>query len=138
DSWATKLTGLGAHVPPSGRPRARVRFIIFAARLFGTSAVADLVTALEGDEEELYDAQAASPEAAAIAADEREHAAIWERLKSGDGRTLTALPVRPVEGARDGVANAARATSAAEVGERESLHRAGARSGTPRAVIVVL
>ena len=56
-----------------------MRFIILVARLFGTHAVSDLVQALEGDEEETYDAQA-SPEVAAIAADEREHAEIWKRL----------------------------------------------------------
>ena len=39
----------------------RVRFIILAARLFGTAAVADLVKALEGDEEDAYDAQGARP-----------------------------------------------------------------------------
>ena len=61
----------------------RVRFIILAARLFGTAAVAELVKALEGDEEDAYDAQGASPEAAAIAADEREHAEIWKRLERG-------------------------------------------------------
>src|SRR5512143_696174 len=80
DIWAKKLTDLGAHVPPPGGPRVRVRFIILAARLFGTAAVAELVKALEGDEEEIYDAQAAGPEVAAIAADEREHARIWDQL----------------------------------------------------------
>jgi hypothetical protein len=50
------------------------------ARLFGTRAVSDLVTALEGDEEEAYGEQS-SPEVEAIAADEREHAEIWRRLK---------------------------------------------------------
>ena len=62
------------------RPRARVRFIILLARLFGTKAVTELVQALEGDEEDAYDAQG-SPEVAAIAADEREHAEIWKRLE---------------------------------------------------------
>ena len=46
---------------PAG-PRMRVRFIILAARLLGTSAVADLVKALEGDEEAAYGAQDTSPE----------------------------------------------------------------------------
>ena len=80
--WAGKLTELGATVPPSDGPRLRVRFIILAARLLGTAAVADLVKALEGDEEDLYDAQGGSPEVAAIAADERAHAEIWDRLKA--------------------------------------------------------
>ena len=84
DIWASKLRELGADVPPADGPRMRVRFIILAARLFGTGAVADLVKALEGDEEEAYGAQDASPEVAAIAADEREHAVIWDRLKAGE------------------------------------------------------
>ena len=55
---------------------------MFIARVFGTRSVADLVKALEGDEEAAYDAQGTSPEVAAIAADEREHAQIWERLEN--------------------------------------------------------
>ena len=129
DIWASKLRDLGADVPPPSRPRLRVRFIIWGARLLGTSAVADLVKALEGDEEESYVAQAASPEVASIAADEREHAVIWDRLKAGE-------QLGDVNGAdRDGVDIARRARSAAEIGRRESWHRAGGRSGTLRAVI---
>src|SRR2546421_8808233 len=77
--WASKLEELGVAVPPPTPPRLRVRFIIAVARLFGTHAVSDLVQALEGDEEEAYDAQS-SPEVASIAADERKHAEIWKRL----------------------------------------------------------
>jgi VIT1/CCC1 family predicted Fe2+/Mn2+ transporter/rubrerythrin len=127
--WASKLRELGADVPPAGGPRIRVRFIILAARLLGTSAVAELVKALEGDEEAAYGAQETSPEVAAIAADEREHAVIWDRLKTGDQVGAVSEP------GRDGVAIARRATSAADVGRRESWHRAGGRSGTLRAVI---
>ena len=79
----------------------RVRFIIVAARLLGTGAVADLVKALEGDEEGLYVAQGASPEVAAIAADEREHAIIWDQLKAGEQLGDVTGP------GRDGVAIAA-------------------------------
>jgi len=107
----------------------RVRFIILAARLLGTSAVAELVKALEGDEEAAYDAQGQSPEVAAIAADEREHAVIWDRLKAGDQVGTVSEP------GRDGVAIARGASSAAEVGRRETWHRAGGRSGTLRAII---
>jgi vacuolar iron transporter family protein len=131
DIWATKLGELGADVPPADPPRFRVRFIILVARLFGTRAVADLVKALEGDEEAAYGEQDASPEAAAIAADEREHAEIWERLKVGGGATALAVGAA----GRDGVAIAATARSAADVADRESWHRAGGRSGTLRAVI---
>ncbi|MGZ9275636.1 MAG: VIT1/CCC1 transporter family protein [Candidatus Limnocylindrales bacterium] len=123
--WATKLTELGADVPTGDRPRARIRFIIFVARMFGTRAVADLVKALEGDEEAAYDAQGTSPEVASIAADEREHAEIWDRLAITGQR----------DGDEDGVAAARRATSTAEIVERERWHRTGGRSGTLRAMI---
>jgi VIT1/CCC1 family predicted Fe2+/Mn2+ transporter len=129
DVWAGKLRELGATVPEPAGPRMRVRFIILAARLLGTAAVADLVKALEGDEEDLYDAQGGSPEVAAIAADEREHAIIWDQLKSGEQHTEVTEP------GRDGVAIARGASSAAEVGSRETWHRASGRSGTLRAVI---
>jgi vacuolar iron transporter family protein len=117
DVWAGKLRELGATVPEPGGPRFRVRTIVLMARAFGTHAVRDLVQALEGDEEELYTAQS-SPEVEAIAADEREHAAIWDRLNDGKGV------------ARRG--KAARAASDIAAGER--WHTAG-RSGTLRAVI---
>ena len=110
--WANKLRALGADVPEPSGPRMRIRTIVLIARLFGTHAVRDLVLALEGDEEDLYTAQG-SPEVEAIAADEREHAAIWQRL--GGGRSGHA------QGPRD-------------IAARESWHRAG-RSGTLRAVI---
>ena len=61
DIWASKLRESGVDVPEPDRPRMRVRFIMLAARLLGTAAVADLVKALEGDEEEAYDAQGARP-----------------------------------------------------------------------------
>jgi vacuolar iron transporter family protein len=83
--WTNRLRELGATVPPPARPRARVRFIILAARLFGTRAVSDLVKALEGDEADAYDAQEANPEIASIAADEQEHAEIWKRLDGDEG-----------------------------------------------------
>ena len=79
DIWAERLTA------PARRCRRRAgrehgsALIISLARRFGTNAVADLVQALEGDEEEAYAGQM-TPETAAIAADEREHAAIWDEL----------------------------------------------------------
>jgi VIT1/CCC1 family predicted Fe2+/Mn2+ transporter/rubrerythrin len=128
--WAAKLAELGATVPPPDGPRPRVRFIMLIARLFGTRSVADLVKALEGDEEDAYDAQEASPEVAAIAADEREHAEIWDRLAAGMPLDAGARAVD-----RDGVDAARRARSIADIGRRESWHRRGSRSGTLRAVI---
>ncbi len=108
--WAAKLRERGVAVPTAPtRPRPRVAAILLLARLFGTKAVSDLVTALEGDEEESYGAQS-SPETAAIAADEREHAEIWKKLKDPEYH-----PDRDIAG-------------------RERWHRSG-RSGTLRAVI---
>src|SRR6476646_1517170 len=111
DVWARKLAERGADVPPApARPRLRVAIIVLLARVFGTRAVSDLVTALEGDEEDIYQAQS-SPEVAAIAADEREHAEIWRQLKLGK---------------TPGVGD--------EIAARERWPRSG-RSGTLRAVI---
>jgi vacuolar iron transporter family protein len=95
DIWATRLTAMGEVVPAATSARARVRAIVFLARRFGTNRVADLVRALEGDEEQEYSGQL-TPETAAIAADEREHAALWDELTgkrpahstSRGGRTL--------------------------------------------------
>ena len=109
--WATKLREAGIDVPPPPtRPRPRVAVILFLARVFGTRAVSDLVTALEGDEEDAYESQDATPETEAIAADEREHAEIWRKLKDPDYH-----PDR-------------------DIATREKWHRSG-RSGTLRAVI---
>ena len=117
DVWAGKLRELGADVPEPDRPRLRVRTIVLMARAFGTHAVRDMVQALEGDEEELYTAQS-SPEVEAIAADEREHAAIWDRLNDGQGTTRHAKVAR----------------AATDIAAGERWHRVG-RSGTLRAVI---
>jgi VIT1/CCC1 family predicted Fe2+/Mn2+ transporter len=122
DVWAGKLRGLGATVPEAGGPRLRVRTILLLARVLGTHAVRDMVMALEGDEEQLYTAQAA-PEVAAIAADEREHAEIWKRL-SGEGPTGAITEAHP----------AARDVRPSDIGKREKWHRAG-QSGTLRATI---
>jgi VIT1/CCC1 family predicted Fe2+/Mn2+ transporter len=112
DIWAGKLAEQGAVVPPPAtRPRPRVAVILLLARLFGTKAVSDLVTALEGDEEGIYESQS-SPEVAAIAADEREHARIWQELKGQSAE----------QRAEDDIAS------------RERWHRSS-RSGTLRAVI---
>ncbi len=127
DVWATKLRELGADVPPPGSPRFRVRAIIWLARLFGTSAVSDLVQALEGDEEQTYQGQL-SPEVAAIAADEREHAEIWKRL---GGTPPTPAPAA-VDPAMLQAAHAERAPGSS--GRDERWHRTG-QSGTLRAVI---
>ena len=131
DIWASKLTELGVTVPPADGPRPRVRFIMLIARLFGTRSVAELVKALEGDEEDAYESQGTSPEVAAIAADEREHAQIWERLAAG---TAIADDHDGV-GVRVGPRRTRGVTPAADIGRREPWHRTSARSGTLRAVI---
>ncbi|HEY8167426.1 MAG TPA: VIT1/CCC1 transporter family protein [Candidatus Limnocylindrales bacterium] len=89
DIWAERLRAEGARVPEHDGPRMRVRFILLAARVFGTAAVSDLVRSLEGDEEDAYLAQD-SPEVAAIIDDERTHIAIWHRLDAGDLDTAVA------------------------------------------------
>jgi vacuolar iron transporter family protein len=132
DIWAGKLRDQGIDVPPPRRPRLRVRVIIAAARLFGTHAVSDLVRALEGDEESAYEIQV-SPEVAAIAADEREHAEIWKRLSETrvvEAGRLAIASAPP----RDGVREASELRRAGEIVRREGWHRSG-RSGTLRAVI---
>src|SRR5688572_15327588 len=122
DIWVTKLRELGVDVPAPDRPRLRIRFIVAVARVFGTHAVADLVQALEGDEEAVYEGQevAGSPEIAAIAADEREHAEIWKRLGTGDGRNGVdrAAPTSAAVSARDGIAEAGQATRPSDIGKR--------------------
>jgi len=124
--WADRLRAQGVEVPVRDAPRARVRLIIALARVFGTRAVSDLVQALEGDEEDLYEGQAATPEIAAIAADEREHAEIWRRLDASS-------PPMPADGAHPPILPG-RATTAEEITRRERWHRS-AHSGTLRAVI---
>jgi VIT1/CCC1 family predicted Fe2+/Mn2+ transporter len=157
--WADKLRQQGVAVPLAGGPRLRVRLIIWLARLFGTRAVADLVQALEGDEEEAYGAQP-SPEVESIAADERRHAEIWRELAGGANQATPAaqpasgvaatpagdgaggddgLPASVVEAMREGVSRkGARASSAdrspADISARERWHRAG-QTGTLRATI---
>lgn len=112
DIWAKRLERSGATVPPADSPRARVRMIIFLARLLGPERVADLVVALEGDEEAAYEEQM-TPEAEAIAADEREHAAVWEEIKNPERARSLGRRKKP---------------------KKEALHRSG-RSGTLRAAV---
>ncbi len=128
--WAAKLRELGVAVPPAGRASLRVRAIIALARLFGTHAVKDMVQALEGREEEIYTGQA-TPEVEAIAADEREHAAIWRRLAVDRGGSAAAAVSA---GAAGHVEVARAATAPTDIALSERWHRAG-RSGTLRAVI---
>jgi VIT1/CCC1 family predicted Fe2+/Mn2+ transporter len=132
--WASKLRAQGIDVPIRHRARLRVRFIITLARMFGTHAVSDLVQALEGDEEAIYEEQGESPEIAAIAADEREHAEIWKRLgdtRSNAGAAATAIIT---DRGRDGIQAARAARSPLDIGKQERWHRSG-RSGTLRAII---
>jgi VIT1/CCC1 family predicted Fe2+/Mn2+ transporter len=111
--WASRLEGAGATVPPISAPRARVRLVIMLARLFGPERVADLVRGLEGDEEAAYASQM-TPETEAIAADEREHAQMWDQI-TGAKRLAANNGVRKTV-------------------TEEALHRGG-RSGTLRAAV---
>ena len=125
--WASRLQELGVNVPPPGPPRLRVRFIMTVARVFGTNAVSDLVRALEGDEEDVYEGQG-SPEVAAIAADERTHAEIWKRL---DAERDGSPAIAPGSGA---ARNRETGRDPGEIVRMETWHRSS-RSGTLRAVI---
>ena len=130
--WADKLRDLGAPLPRQTGPRLRVRVIVLLARAFGTHFVRDMVQALEGDEEDVYTAQA-SPEVESIAADEREHAEIWRRLSATDGRdAMASAAASAVSSGHPDHGKARLAANQIAAGER--WHRAG-RSGTLRAVI---
>jgi VIT1/CCC1 family predicted Fe2+/Mn2+ transporter len=158
--WADRLRALGAEVPPPARPRARVRFIILLARIFGTNAVHDLVIGLEGEEERVYASQPPSREAEAIAADERAHAEMWEQLRvdasaagtapaelsgtasaaiSGTGGATTPAPAAftgagmAAATSVDEVRRARDARTPDEIARAERWHRGGA--GTLRAVV---
>ena len=135
-----RLRDLGAVVPPATRPRIRVRFIL-AARLLGTGAVSELVLPSRGTRRRPTTASRRSTEIEAIAADEREHAAIWKRLgdepsttgrrRGPSGRTMQATAV---------VAAAASPDRARRGREPGGDHARGglapsARSGTLRAII---
>jgi VIT1/CCC1 family predicted Fe2+/Mn2+ transporter len=151
--WAERLRSLGADVPAPRLPRARIRFVIVVARLFGTRAVADLVLGLEGDEERTYQARAELPEAQAIAADEREHAEIWRRLgregtPGGDAAArqaqagvvlpaplpTSAFPAAPLPAATVETTRRTRFVNpVADIANVERWHRGGA--GTLRAIV---
>ena len=118
--WATWVEAAGGEVPPMTHPRWRVRAVLATARVFGTRAVSGMVKALEGDELALYEGLE-GPEMEAIAADEREHAAIWKRLDMGMPGVVPSTP---------------EAAAAAEIAIRdESWHRAAGNSGTLRAAV---
>ena len=109
----------------------RIRVIVFLARRFGTRAVADLVQALEGDEEDIYNDQS-SPEVASIAADEREHAEIWRRLDGARTGGNGSVAVRDAVRGRgqsdrdsEGLRRARTARSPDEIVRGEQWHRAG-------------
>jgi VIT1/CCC1 family predicted Fe2+/Mn2+ transporter len=136
--WADRLRELGAAVPPAGRPRTRVRFIIAVARLFGTRAVSDMVRALEGSEESAYAEQESHPAVEAIAADEREHAEIWKRLDGADDGAKSAGrradPASRVTIGEHPATEPGAIANAETIAKGERWHRSG-RSGTLRATI---
>jgi vacuolar iron transporter family protein len=139
--WERRLREAGADVPAGGRIRGRVRFILLLARVMGTRAVADMVRALEGDDERRYargapaaGAAAMTAALAAMAADEHRHAETWRQLgeATGDmgavaGADMTAATA--VDAERRGRV----AASLAEITKAESWHRGGA--GTLRAIV---
>ncbi len=132
--WERRLRESGATVPSGAPIRLRVRFVLLIARIMGTRAVADLVRALEGDDERRY-ARGAPTAAtgamgaalAAMAADERRHAETWQLLKgppTGDEAAAVA---------NDAERRGRVAANLAEITKAESWHRGGA--GTLRAIV---
>ena len=118
--WASRVEAAGVAVPRMTQPRWRVRAVLACARVFGTKAVSGMVKALEGDELALNEGLEGL-EMEAIAADEREHAAIWKRLDMGMPGVTQSTP---------------EAAAAAESAIRdESWHRAAGNSGTLRAAV---
>ena len=115
--WANRLRLAGTDVPEMGAPRSRVRAILLLARVFGTRAVSGIVRGLEGDELALYESLEGL-ERAAMAADEREHAAIWRRLDLGMPGVDTAM-----------------AGEAAATRVRDETWRQAGQSGTLRAAV---
>ena len=140
--WEERLRAAGVSIPPDGRPHMRVRFIVAAARAFGTHAVADMVRGLEGKEEAFYTSQiGTSPEhdaaVAAIAADEAANAEAWRDLGAPEPKPSHTARVRAraaANGERDGMAVAKAANSPTDIVRSERWHRAG-QSGTLRATI---
>ncbi len=124
--WADRLGAFGAAVPTHARPRARIRFIILVARLFGTNRVADLVQGLEGKDEAHYLDLDSMPEARSIAADERAHAETWRRLAYEELARRSGIAAAAV--ARTGAVS-----SVGELLGMERWHRGGA--GTLRAIV---
>jgi VIT1/CCC1 family predicted Fe2+/Mn2+ transporter len=117
--WANRLQSAGVDAPEISAPRWRVRAVLASARIFGTRSVSSMVRALESDELTLYE-HLDGPEMAAIAADEREHAAIWRRLDLG-------MP--GVEPSTQAVADAALSV------RDDSWHRAAGQTGALRAAV---
>jgi VIT1/CCC1 family predicted Fe2+/Mn2+ transporter len=132
--WEGRLREAGVAIPPPRGQRPRMRFILVVARILGTKAVADLVRALEGDDERRYakgapmaPSAAMTAAMAAMAVDERRHAEAWrphEKEQKGDEGAATA-----VDAERRGRV----AASAAEITKVESWHTGGA--GTLRAIV---
>jgi VIT1/CCC1 family predicted Fe2+/Mn2+ transporter/rubrerythrin len=132
--WAKRLRDAGTDVPAESPPRLRIRFILALARVFGTKSVSDLVKALEGDEEEIYEAQG-DPEVAGIMEDEREHAEIWNRLDAGLPGVMTDGTEEDFSAAQEAVAQTETAAAVSLTPRRdESWLRAG-QAGTLRAAI---
>jgi vacuolar iron transporter family protein len=75
--WRTKLGSIGP-AGPSEAPGARVRFLGWLARRFGTDAVLPLILAGEAQDTHSYEEQPEAP-AAGMPADERSHG----RVSSG-------------------------------------------------------
>jgi VIT1/CCC1 family predicted Fe2+/Mn2+ transporter len=106
--WLRKLEKAGVALPPES-PSPRTRFLIWAARRFGTQAVLPLVLANESSDIAKYVRQ--GDETAALVVEEQEHGETLRRMR-GEG------PLAP----------------RGRIAERETWHRFG-RGGALRAAV---
>ena len=118
-------------VPPAERPRPRVRFIILARAALRDAGRHRPRQGPRGRRGGGVRRPGTSPEVAAIAADEREHAEIWDELRDA----ATAADVATGGDGRDGVAHGATRVGRRPRSAPRALAPDGGRSGTLRAVI---
>ena len=130
-------SGLGREVRCFSAPTTYTHWSSLAA--LGEQSVDELI-GVKGDEVEIYSAQT-TPEVAAIAADEREHAEIWKALSGAraagsagaEGSAVsTAARAAVASASGDHAAIALDVSDPGQIADRERWHRAS-HSGTLRA-----
>lgn len=107
--WTRKLQAAGVALP-SDEPSARVRALLWLAGRLGVRAVVPLALEAEVEDADKYSRQ--GPEAAPLAADEKEHREVLATMGGGEGAPASELIAR-----------------------RERWHRAGRGAGSLRAAV---